>query len=78
MADFNSNVGKVACPLFVVPGKRLSILQKYNMRKDDLIRLFHMMDAAQEALSFIEGKTRNDLNTNRYKLCHVPPAFDVT
>jgi uncharacterized protein with HEPN domain len=35
------------------------------MRKDDLIRLFHMLDAAQEALSFIEGKTRTDLNTNR-------------
>jgi uncharacterized protein with HEPN domain len=35
------------------------------MRKDDLIRLFHMLDAAREALSFIEGKSRIDLNTNR-------------
>ena len=41
------------------------ILQKYNMRRDDLIRLFHMLDAAREALSFIEGKSRIDLNTNR-------------
>jgi len=29
-----------------ISGKRLSIPQKYNMRKDDLIRLFHMLDAA--------------------------------
>ena len=35
------------------------------MRRDDLIRLFHMRDAACEALSFIEGKSRTDLNTNR-------------
>jgi len=41
------------------------ILQKYNMRRDDLIRLFHMLDAAREALSFIEGKSRIDVNTNR-------------
>ena len=35
------------------------------MRKDDLIRIFHMLDAAREALSFMEGKSRTDLNTNR-------------
>jgi uncharacterized protein with HEPN domain len=35
------------------------------MRKDDLIRFFHMLDAARETLSFIEGKSRIDLNTNR-------------
>ena len=35
------------------------------MRRDDLIRLFHMLDAAREALSFIEGKSRIDVNTNR-------------
>jgi len=35
------------------------------MRKDDLIRLHHMLDAAREVLSFAEGKSRKDLNINR-------------
>ena len=35
------------------------------MQKDDLIRLRHMLDAMKESLSFAEGKTRVDLNTNR-------------
>jgi uncharacterized protein with HEPN domain len=35
------------------------------MRKDDLIRLHHMLDAAKEAESFSQGKTRNSLDTNR-------------
>ena len=35
------------------------------MRNDDLIRLRHMLDAANEARSFAAGKTRDDLNTNR-------------
>lgn len=35
------------------------------MQKDDLIRLRHMLDAAQEAISFVAGKSREDLNLNR-------------
>lgn len=35
------------------------------MRKDDLVRLLHMLDAAREALSFVSGKSRSDLNKNR-------------
>ena len=35
------------------------------MQKDDLIRLRHMLDAAQEAISFVTGKSRRDLNLNR-------------
>jgi len=35
------------------------------MRKDDLIRLKHMLDAANEASSFAFGKKRNDLDGNR-------------
>jgi uncharacterized protein with HEPN domain len=35
------------------------------MRKDDAIRLRHMLDAAREALSFIAGKSRAELDTNR-------------
>ena len=35
------------------------------MRKDDLVRLRHMLDAAREATSFIKGRTRQDLDANR-------------
>lgn len=35
------------------------------MQNDDLTRLHHMLDAAREAESFIRGKTRNSLDTDR-------------
>jgi len=35
------------------------------MRKDDLIRLHHMLDAAKEAESFSHDKTRNTLDIDR-------------
>lgn len=35
------------------------------MRKDDTIRLRHMLDAAQEAMEFVQGRTRADLNDDR-------------
>jgi uncharacterized protein with HEPN domain len=35
------------------------------MRKDDVVRLRHMMDAALEALTFIQGRSRTDLDTDR-------------
>jgi len=35
------------------------------MRKDDLIRFRHMLDAAEEALSFAAGKDRVHLNSDR-------------
>jgi len=35
------------------------------MRKDDAIRLRHMLDAAREAVSFAEGRTRFDLDRDR-------------
>ena len=35
------------------------------MRNEDRIRLQHMLDAAQDALSFAEGRTREDLETDR-------------
>jgi uncharacterized protein with HEPN domain len=35
------------------------------MRKDDIIRLQHMIDAAKEAFSFANNKTRQDLKTDR-------------
>lgn len=35
------------------------------MRKDDTIRLRHMLDAAQEAIEFAQGHTRADLDGDR-------------
>ena len=35
------------------------------MRKDDSIRLHHMLDAAKEAKSFSQDKTRNSLDIDR-------------
>ena len=35
------------------------------MNKNDAIRIRHMLDAAEEALSFAQGKSRDDLEHNR-------------
>jgi uncharacterized protein with HEPN domain len=35
------------------------------MRKDDLIRLRHMLDAANEAIEWAEGKSRDDIENER-------------
>lgn len=35
------------------------------MQKDDLIRLRHMLDAAKEAESFVQNKTRSSLDSDR-------------
>ena len=35
------------------------------MHKDDEIRLRHMLDAAREACSFIQGQSRRDLDLSR-------------
>ena len=32
---------------------------------DDRVRLQHMIDAAKDALSFVQGRTRSDLDSNR-------------
>jgi uncharacterized protein with HEPN domain len=35
------------------------------MKAEDRVRLQHMLDAARDALSFAEGRTRADLDTDR-------------
>lgn len=35
------------------------------MRKDDIVRLRHMLDAAREASGFAKGRIRNHLNDDR-------------
>ncbi len=40
-------------------------MQRLSMQKDDLIRVRHMLEASCEAVSFIHGRTRTDLESNR-------------
>ena len=35
------------------------------MHRNDVIRLRHILDAAHEAMSFAQGRTRKDLNIDR-------------
>ena len=35
------------------------------MTRDDLVKLRHMFDAAQEAVGFSQGRSRRELDTNR-------------
>jgi len=35
------------------------------MRKDDQVRLRHMLDAAREAVTFVQGRRRADLDSDR-------------
>lgn len=47
------------------------------MRKDDRIRLQHMLDAAREALQFMQGRTQEDLNTDRQLTLAVVKAVEI-
>lgn len=47
------------------------------MRRDDRIRLQHMLDAAREALSFAEGHSRKDLNGNRMLALSVVKCIEI-
>jgi uncharacterized protein with HEPN domain len=47
------------------------------MQKDDRIRLQHMLDAANEALGFIRGKTRSDLDTDRMLVLSLVKELEI-
>ncbi len=47
------------------------------MRKDDLIRMWHMLDAAEEALSFVKDKARSDLETDRMLVLSVVKLVEM-
>ena len=47
------------------------------MRRDDRIRLQHMLDAAREALSFAEGHSREDLYGNRMLALSVVKCIEI-
>jgi len=47
------------------------------MRRDDRIRLQHMLDAAREALSFTLRRTRRDLDEDRLLVLGLVKAIEI-
>lgn len=47
------------------------------MRQDDLIRLRHMLDAAREAVGFVHGRTRSDLNGDRQLVLALVKCIEI-
>ena len=47
------------------------------MRKNDRIRLQHMLDAAREAVSFVRGKKRGDLDHDRLLVFGLVKALEI-
>jgi len=47
------------------------------MQKDDRIRLQHMLDAAREALSFAQGRSREDLDHDRLLVLGLVKAIEI-
>ena len=47
------------------------------MRKDDLVRLRHMLDAAREAIGFVQCKRREDLDRDRLLVLGLVKAVEI-
>ncbi|HLQ25725.1 MAG TPA: DUF86 domain-containing protein [Acidiferrobacterales bacterium] len=47
------------------------------MRKDDEIRLRHMLDAAREAMVFLGGQSRKNLDANRMLVLSLVKAIEI-
>jgi uncharacterized protein with HEPN domain len=47
------------------------------MRKSDVVRLRHMLDAARDAMRFTSGKQREDLNTDRLLVFGLVKAVEI-
>ena len=47
------------------------------MEREDQVRLRHMLDAAQDAMSFACGRRRQDLDTDRQLLLAVVKCFEI-
>ena len=45
--------------------------------RHDLIRLRHMLDAAQEAITFASGKTRKDLDIDRILALAIVKSIEI-
>ncbi|MFH1672325.1 MAG: DUF86 domain-containing protein [Pseudomonadota bacterium] len=47
------------------------------MQKDDVVRLRHMLDAAKEAVSFVQNKTRSSLDTDRQLVLSLVKSIEI-
>ena len=47
------------------------------MQKDDVVRLRHMLDAAQEAAFFAQNKTRSSLDTDRQLVLSLVKSIEI-
>lgn len=47
------------------------------MHRNDAIRLQHMLDAAREALSFVAGRARAELDKNRMLLLSLVKSVEI-
>lgn len=47
------------------------------MREDDRVRLHHMLDAAQDALSFVANRERRDLDTDRMLVLALVKCIEI-
>lgn len=54
-----------------------SLWPRSNMHKDDLTRLKHMLDAAKEVISFVSGKSREDLDSDRKLVLSVVKDIEI-
>lgn len=47
------------------------------MRRDDAIRLRHMLDAAEEAMTFAQGRSRADLDADRQLVLSLVKEIEI-
>ena len=47
------------------------------MRRDDSIRIRHMLDAAREAISFAKNRTRKDLDNDRMLSLSIVKSIEI-
>lgn len=47
------------------------------MQHDDIVRLSHMLDSAREAVSFISGKARIDLDSDRMLALSLVKSIEI-
>jgi uncharacterized protein with HEPN domain len=49
----------------------------FNTRKADAVRIRHMLDAAQEAVSFADGHARSGLDNNRMLVLSLVKSVEI-
>ena len=47
------------------------------MRSEDLVRIQHMIEASENAVAFVSGRNRSDLDTDRMLLFAVVRAIEI-